>query len=181
MVQHLTPWVASGISQDSPAPHGHNPARNLRLMHTSIQREDNNFILGPELSHRQPLLSQPSRLNITVNSPICDETVTKFLHHKRPEKQPKSKQIDSRPPLPPVAKYLFGHEKRMSDTHDATRSGSRGRRSTKNETRWTTPGGTRKNRTIFTDEQHYALVAAYEADKYPTTIQKELLARQLGL
>ncbi|KAG8804301.1 hypothetical protein FRC17_006003 [Serendipita sp. 399] len=39
----------------------------------------------------------------------------------------------------------------------------------------------RKNRTVFSEEQHNALLAAYEADKYPTTIQKELLARQLGI
>ncbi|CAG7850413.1 SubName: Full=Uncharacterized protein {ECO:0000313/EMBL:CCA69634.1} [Serendipita indica DSM 11827] len=39
----------------------------------------------------------------------------------------------------------------------------------------------RKNRTIFTDEQQKGLYAAYDIDKYPTTLQKELLAQQLGL
>jgi hypothetical protein len=150
-------------------------------MRKNILREHNHFTQRPVSSHRPALLSQPSRLNNPVYRPIRNRIATSFIHYKQPEKQPKSQQIDARPPLPPVVKSLFGHQKRMSDPHESTRSGSRGRRSTKNETRWTTPGGSRKNRTIFTDEQHYALVAAYEADKYPTTIQKELLARQLGL
>ncbi|PVG01645.1 hypothetical protein CPB86DRAFT_82569 [Serendipita vermifera] len=55
------------------------------------------------------------------------------------------------------------------------------RRTRRDEARWAAQAPSRKNRTIFTEEQHNALIAAYDADKYPTTIQKELLARQLGL
>jgi hypothetical protein len=64
---------------------------------------------------------------------------------------------------------------------DSARLKAQSRRPRRDDARWSLPGGSRKNRTIFTEEQHGALIAAYEADKYPTTIQKELLARQLGL
>lgn len=92
------------------------------------------------------------------------------------------------PPLPPpVDQSVAGQpvsnpEKHMSvPTRDSPRLSARGRRIRKDDGRWTAQVAGRKNRTIFTEEQHSALLAAYEADKYPTTIQKELLARQLGL
>jgi len=150
-------------------------------MPSSALREHEDTAQEPESPQRQPLLSQPSRLNTAVGHPIVDSVPPKFIHHALSEKGSKSTEIDPRQLLAPVVKTLFKHQKHMTDPHDPVRSSSRGRRSTKSDTRWTTPGSSRKNRTIFTDEQHYALVAAYEADKYPTTIQKELLARQLGL
>ena len=81
-----------------------------------------------------------------------------------------------------VRKAAIDIEKPMSvATRDSPRLSARGRRTRKDDGRWAAQAAGRKNRTIFTEEQHSALLAAYDADKYPTTIQKELLARQLGL
>lgn len=150
-------------------------------MLSRTSKEHTDVVKAPESLERQPLLSHPARLNIALDPKVSPHIPEKSSSIASSEQKPKTNAIKRRQPSSLVAKSLFKWKKSMTEPMDETRTSSRGRRSTKNETRWTTPGGTRKNRTIFTDEQHYALVAAYEADKYPTTIQKELLARQLGL